>query len=339
MAMKDKITRKLIDITVSRAIKDIREDPRRGIHGLIDKLREQAGDKLRPEVLETARAMLENPDSPYFKLTARTVRQTEQSALEGFGINMGYNALSAGGGTIRELEKKYSYNIPWIVGLSYGQGAALGSDRLCSVIGEGKRLGIYSYALIHTCGDVCAALPAISKNDDCAFLLFVSGEALSDAAVSRLARCHNLMFAVLTETPGCAAACGRLRDSRALYSVYGHYGDDNIDSILSGEWMKTAAGFEPLLSMLAPRGDADDYMREKVTEYVRERRAQPEFVTVPVEIPSDVLYVDSAVSEGDCSVMFDASGQLYGYTRRYAGAEFNLSKNQLRDILKTAFPK
>lgn len=339
MAMKDKITRKFIDFTVSRIIKDIRENPARGIHNMIDKVRELAGDDLPSEVLNTARSMADDPDSPYFKLTARTVRQVEQNALEGFGINMGYNACSAGVKTIRELEDKYKYNIPWILGLSYGSGTALGVEKLCSVVSEGKKLGIHAFALIHSCGDVCAALPAITRNEDCAFMLFISGESLTDTAVSRLVRCHNLMFAVLTETPACAAACRKLKDARALYSVYGHYGDDNIDSILSNEWLKTAADCEPLCSMLTPREDADEYMRERVAEYVGQRRTRPELVTVPVDVPSDVLAVDSAVSDGDCSVLFDATGQLYGYARRYAGAEFNLTKNQLRDILKTAFPK
>lgn len=339
MAMKDKITRKLIDFTVSRAIRDIRNNPVRGIRSLIEKGQELSGGTPQRKFLEMVQSLLEDHESPYFELTSRTVRQVEQNTLEGFGINMGFNACSLGVRTIRELEKKYNYNIPWILGLSYGDGAALNTEKLCSVISEGKRLGIHAYVLIHNGGDACSILPAIIRNDDCAFILFISGEALSDMAVSRLAHCHNLMFAVLTETSACTDACRRLKDLKALYSVYGYYGYDNIDSILSDEWLETVAGVEPLLALLAPREDADEYMRERVTEYVKERRTRPRFVTIPVDIPSDTLYVDSVVSEGDCSAMFDISGQLYGYARRYAGAEFNLTKNQLRDVLKTAFPK
>lgn len=339
MAVKDKITRKFIEITVRRAIKDIRDNPARGIRNLVEKGQELGNGKFQPEFLQMVHDLLESSDSPYFELTSRTAKQVNQDTLEDFGINMGQNGFTNGVKVIREIEEKYRYNIPWIIGLSYGAGAALSPDNIGGAVSDGKKLGIFSYALIHTSGDVCSILPVITKHDDCAFILYASGEALSDSAVDRLSRIHNLMVAVSTDTPAYVRACQKLRDARMMYSVCGFYGDDNIDAVLSDKWLEDVMQAEPMFSFLAPRADADDYMRNKVSEYVKERRTQPKFATIPIDIPSDALFIDGVVSEGDCSAMFDSEGQLYGYARRYAGAEFNLMRNTLRSIFITAFPK
>lgn len=339
MAMKEKIERKLVEFTVSRAIKDIRDNPARGIRNLVEKGQEIAAGRFQPEFLAAIHSLMDRPDSPYFELTERTVKQTEQAKLEGFGINMGYNAMSAGVKTIREVENKYRYNVPWILGMSCGAGCALGAEKISSIVSEGKKLGIFAYGLSHSSGDVCGVLPVISKHDDCAFMLFASGEALSDVAISRLSKCNNLMVLVSADTPAYERVCAKLRAQKMLYGVFGSYGDDNLNDILTDAWLEKVAASQPLFALLKPQPVASEDTCAAVKDYVRKRRMQPKFATIAGEIPSDALFIDGVVSEGDCSAMFDPEGQLFGYSRRYAGAEFNITKFALRDILKSAFPK
>lgn len=340
MAIKDIVARKLIEITVGRAIKDIKEDPARGIRNLIENGQEIGiSGKLQPEVLQTVNSILDDTDSPYYKLVDRTFKQVDQATLMDFGINIGQNSFSVGLKTIREAESKYRYNIPWIVGFTYGAGTALNTEKLGSTVADGKKLGIFTYGLMHTSGDVCSVVPLLTRHDDCAFVIFTTGEALTDAAIARLSRCRNLMVAVSIETQAFVSACRRLKDSHMLYSVYGYYGDDNIGDILSDKWLEMVTPAEPVFSFLSPSPGTDEDMRDQVADYVKKRRFEPKFSTIAVDIPSDALAIDGVVSEGDCSAMFDAEGQLYGYAHRYAGAEFNLLRSPLRGVLMLAFPK
>lgn len=339
MAMKERIERRIVEFTVARAIKDIRDNPARGIRNLVEKGQEIAAGRFQPEFLAAIHSLMDRPDSPYFELTERTIRQTEQAKLEGFGINMGYNAMSGGVKTIREVERKYCYNVPWILGISCGAGSALSSEKISFIVSEGKKLGIFAYGLEHSSGDVCGVLPVILKHEDCAFMLFASGESLSDAAVSRLSKCRNLMVMVSTDTPAYEKVCEKLRTEKMLYGVCGSYGDDNLDDILSDSWLERVMASQPLFAFLKPGPSAGEDTRAAVKDYVVNRRMHPKFASIVGDIPSDALAVDGAVSEGDCSAMFDSEGQLLGYSRRYAGAEFNITKNPLRDIFKTAFPK
>ena len=338
MAIKDIVSRKLIEITVARAIKDIKDNPARGIRNLIEN-GQDIGGKFQPEFLKSVRDVLEDTHSPYFTLASRTITQVDQASLMGFGINVGQNSFSVGLKTIRETESRYQYNIPWTVGFLYGAGSALNAEKLANIINDGKKLGIYTYGLIHTSGDVCSIIPVVTKHDDCAFVILATGEALSETAISRLSRCHNAMLTVSTETPAYVRACRLMKEHHMLYSLLGYYGDDNINEILSDAWMESIMPSEPVFSFLMPRPGTDEYMRGQVSEYVNARRNQPKYPTIPVDVPSDALFIDSVVSEGDCSAIFNSEAQLYGFSHRYAGAEFNLLRSTLRAVFMLAFPK
>ncbi len=59
--------------------------------------------------------ILTSEDSFYYDIIANIVKNTRHSTIAGFGINIGFNSLTYGANIIRENEKKFGYNIPWLM--------------------------------------------------------------------------------------------------------------------------------------------------------------------------------------------------------------------------------
>ena len=114
--MKD-ITRIFVETTIRKAIRDIKDSPKRSFRNLIDLGLNFAKGRFEKPFLVSVQNLLQNEQSPYYDLVLDTVHNVDTDRLITFGMNVGYNGCTKGAKIIREIESKENYNIPWSLSL------------------------------------------------------------------------------------------------------------------------------------------------------------------------------------------------------------------------------
>ena len=103
--MKNTMSRILIESTVKRTIKSIRNDPKRSIRNIIDMALQFSDGRFQQQFFTTAQTLLKNENSAYYSLVSDTVLNVYENRLLTFGMNLGYNSCTFGARKIRENEQ------------------------------------------------------------------------------------------------------------------------------------------------------------------------------------------------------------------------------------------
>ena len=133
--------------------------------------------------------------------------------------------------------------------------------------------------------------------------------------------------------------CDMLRISGILYGLYCAYTEKDLHSIESGELLHDMEQLHPAFSVLKPQFPCQQALRDRVYRWVTRARMEQEFKTIPWELYSDTMLIDSVISEPARWVGFDEYGQLNtenGVDRTYG---LNIFVNDLPEILNRAFPR
>ena len=336
--MGNDISRILIETVVRKTLRDMKDSPERSTRNLVDMALHFSSGPFQREFFEMAQKMLQNEHSAYYSLIQDVVSSADTDKLVSFGLNLGYNSFVAGAKTIRAVEAREHFNIPWTIRLDFhGPSYAQRADAYRSVIRQGRQLGIFTWALFPD-SQPQNLLGLAAEHSDCAFLLFCEPEALTDALLDEAARLKNLLFMV-RYSGSASDICGLLRRKGFLYSVYVPYGADDLERISSGELFCCTENLHAVFTLLlADPACPDDIRQEVYGQAVRIRKAQ-QYRTIPLEWTFDSRFVDGIISDGACSAAFDENGDLAPRCGQPVPENCNLFTRPLRDILKEAFPK
>lgn len=328
----------LIETLVKKTLRDIKAAPERSIRNLVDLALHFSQGRFQHRFFAIAQTMLQNESSPYYGLIQDTVAHVENQKLLRFGMNMGYNGCTLGARTIRRIEKREGYNIPWCLGLELEpQCLAQNRQRYQEVIGQGEDLGIHTWMLY------APALPQegmslAQAHPDSAFCLFCPPQAVEPSFLETAELQDNLMT-VVEDSDGTAEACGLLRERGLLYSVYHIYGAADVPDITGGALLRRTQDLHPLFTGLLAGADCPIQAQQEVYNYILGQRNAPQAQTVAWELAWDSRTVDGIISQESCVAYFDAQGYLATPWERYAQPLFNMLQTDLPDILKRAFPK
>lgn len=336
--MESSTSRIIIETVVQKTLRELRDSPERSVRNLVDMALHFAEGRFQRNFFRAAQTMLQNEHSPYYALIEDTAAHVDPQRIFRFGMNLGYNGCTLGAKTIRELEEKEQYNIPWMLtlGLDSRRYSAY-QRRYQAVVSQGERLGVYTWLLLPK-GRPLEALPLVQEHPDSAFVLFCRPEELTPCLLDGVSQLPNLMLAVRYGEDA-AQACGLLRKAELLYSVYAPYGREDVESIRNGDLFSGAEQLHPLFTILFADSGCPAGAREAVYQAVREAREQQLFQTIPWEAACDCGLVDGVISNDACLAGFDAEGQLFTPEERKTGSCYNLLQNDLSRILKLAFPK
>lgn len=175
--MKSDMTRVLVESTIRRTLKAMRESPEREARNLVDAGAQFSTGRFQTRLISHAQRMLQNSKSAYYALVKDVVTYADHDNITTFGVNLGYNSCTKGARLIRETEREKGFNIPWALHLMVSQEKLAGDPGLYpSILREGTSLGIYTY-LLFVPGEAQAVLPLVMEYPDCAFLLFLEGGA------------------------------------------------------------------------------------------------------------------------------------------------------------------
>ncbi len=115
--MKNDVFYTLIETVVANKLKDMEKYPERAARNLIDLGLLFSKGKFQNSFFSSAQTMLQNEESPYYKLISNVVNDVENQRLLTFGMNLGYNSFKCGSKIIRRNERKLNCIIPWEITL------------------------------------------------------------------------------------------------------------------------------------------------------------------------------------------------------------------------------
>lgn len=336
--MGNDISRILIETVVRKTLRDMKDSPERSTRNLVDMALHFSSGHFQREFFEMAQEMLQNEHSAYYSLIQDVVSSADTDKLVSFGLNLGYNSFVAGAKTIRAVEAREHFNIPWTIRLDFhGPSYAQQADAYRSVIRQGRQLGIFTWALFPD-SQPQNLLGLAAEHSDCAFLLFCRPEDITNALLDEADRLKNLLILVRYGSAA-ADACALLRQRGFLYAVYVPYGESDLERIASGELFCCAENLHASFTLLLAAPACTEELRRTAYEHaVRIRKAQ-QYRTVPMEWTFDSRFVDGIISDGACSAAFDENGDLAPRCGQPVPENCNLFTRPLRDILKEAFPK
>ena len=143
------IARTLIQTVVRQKLNAIKSDPERSLRNLVDMGLSFAAGSEQKRFLQQAQHALQDENSAYYRIIYDLALHVDTEHLMGFGMNLGYNSLTAGARTIRRLESECGYDIPWCLTLAIDRkGYTAHESDYTNLIEQGKRLGIYTYLII-----------------------------------------------------------------------------------------------------------------------------------------------------------------------------------------------
>ena len=161
----------LIETIVRKAIRNIRDSPKRNTRNLVDMALNFSEGRFQSRFFETAQSMLRDENSAYYRLIPDMAVHVDTEKIINFGINLGYNSCTAGAKKIRALEKKEQFNIPWSISLIIsGKEYEKNEKEYLRVLGQGKRLGIYTW-MLYAPGGTEKILELARKYPECAFVI------------------------------------------------------------------------------------------------------------------------------------------------------------------------
>lgn len=336
--MENTTSRIIIETLVKKALREIKESPERSIRNLVDMALHFSKGHFHRNFFETAQAMLQNENSPYYGLIEDVVCNVDSERLIHFGINLGYNSCTVGAKMIREIEAKEHYNIPWTILLNLDP--LYYSDHrqdYGALISQGEKIGIYTWMLFPTTTAV-DFLQLVQEHPDSAFILFCKPKDITLSFLDCVSKCTNLMLAVHYDEDT-ADACDLLRSAKLLYSVCSVYTEDDVESITGGELFFSIQQLHPVFTILLADSKCPDTARQTVYEAVKRVRNRQEYQTIALEATSDSSFIDSIISNDACLAGFDSEGYLFTLQGSEKEDRFHFLQNELPHILKLAFPK
>ena len=336
--MKKHMTRVLIESTVRRTLKNIQESPERATRNLIDLGLEFSHGRFQTRLFEQAQTMLQNQKSAYYDLVKNIVTTVDHDIITTFGVNIGYNSCTKGARRIREIEEEKGFNVPWALNiLINGEKLEKEPDFYPAVLKQGTALGIYTY-LLFISEEAEKVIPMIEGEPDCAFVVFLHGNQVSQSFIKRLKSVKNVMVSVYTdeEMPD---ACRKLRSAKLLYAVHQHYKEQDKENILNGEWLKYAMTSHASVAFLKANFSCSNETQQRIYHYVATVRDKQQVPLLFMDIKQDTLMIDQVISDGECLVGFDVDGSLCMHDGFKRDGQFNIFHHSLEEILQVASKK
>lgn len=334
------LDRTIIEATVDKALSEIRADPERTIRKLIDMGQGFAKGPFQKHFFEDAQWMMSNEESAYYRLLKTIITEVDLKKLRTFGLNLGYNGCTKGANVIRTREAALQFNIPWalsfILDTGTGHTTVANLDR---AITQGKELGVYVYLLFYRSNRLEETLQLLDTHDDCAFILFLNPEFLSQPAVCELQRRQNILLSVTADQPGTDRATRILREKHFLFALHSIYHAQDVDVCMNPEHMERISAYGSLFYFLFAAGDCQLSDIEAMGHQVNEIRSAQRYPILPVDMMHDMLTIDCVISEDACAVIFDEYGRACDYRGMYQPGGHSIQEKPLIEILKASNPK
>lgn len=331
----------LVELVIKNALKNIKDNPERGIRNLADMALQFSEGRFQKNFLTDIQTMLQNENSAYYELARRIISYTDTDRLYTFGMNAGYNGCNAGAQCIRENEIKLNCMIPWtVIFRTDSRHYQANRQRYQAIVEEGEGLGIYVW-MFFAMEQPQMLLSLAREYPDSAFCIFCRSDDLKDEFLNEAADLYNIM-PIVRYDKSTADICTVLQKRGFLYSVWYPYGQTDKEQILNGELLGQMQQPDPAFAVLVPKPGCPEEAHELVYQTVKEIRGRQICPAMPYELPGDNDLINSIISDSSnapCSICFDANGNLRDRHRKTEDSRHNLFQDNLTVILRNVCPK
>lgn len=335
---KADITKTIVELTVDKVLIDMETDVERSIRNLVDLGQNFSKGRFQKFFFEVAQKMLEDEESPYYLHAKNIISKVNHETLKTFGINLGYNGCTNGAKQIRENEKKYHVKIPWTIAFSMPNSHKISEYDIEKIISQGEKLGIYVYLIFCTTSKIQQVVYLLKKFPECAFVIFLEGEFIKTQVIKELYGYHNFMISILAEAKEFIKITDLLTENGFLYAVHSFYNNIKLETIITGEWIKSALKTSSTFAFLISENSCSLEVKNAVRNYVLGVREKQQYPIFLIEVTSDLSYINQIISEDSHSIGFNSDGQLYTSAGEIEGENNNLLKGSLLEILRKNMP-
>ena len=336
--MGDAFSKILIQTTVRKAIRDIRETPQRSTRNLVDMALNFASGRFQQEFFQMAQKMLSDERSAYYTLLQDLATHVDEEKLMTFGMNVGYNSATFGAKRIRHLEETVGYNIPWTLFLEMDRTSVIQhGERYHALIEAGEEMGIFTWMVFsHSCAADCIELAARHPNS--AFVIFCDHAEINWSLIDCASDLNNLMLAVPVDE-NAELTCDLLREAGLMYSVYTAYAEEDLSRIRSGDLFCDMEQLHPVFSAFIPKPGCPQSVQTLAYEAIHTARMAQTHATMLWELRRDCIVVDRIISGDGCWAGFSADGVFHGIDENGKEQSFAVTDSSLEELFKQAFPK
>ena len=104
----------MIETAVKHGFREMREDPERSLRQLADLGKQFSKNRFQEDIFSVIQEALSNEDSAYYSMIENALNNFDETALETFGTNVGYNAWTCGARNLDPEEHRYKkhHDIP-----------------------------------------------------------------------------------------------------------------------------------------------------------------------------------------------------------------------------------
>lgn len=331
----------MVQTAVKKGIKDIKEEPRRGIRNLVEMGGLFATGRFQQDFFAMAMGQLHDESSAYYRIVERVVKTIDEDTLLTFGTNLGYNALTHGAGVIRSIEQTKGFNVPWCLIIELGEPPL----DIASVIQQGMELGIYCYIFNIPAGYSGweTLRDTLHARKECAFFLFLHPLVITSAVGQSLLELHNVMSVLdmdgVSDHALKPAIDGLFRGGAPL-AGFTRCGD-TIPEDLSSNLLQRAEALDVSVLVLVrtkkhrPQNEDDAYHQ------VVQLRKGLEVPVLPIDLYGDIAHADRIISSEAClaAIRSDGSVTLTNVDERETVSGHNIRTAPLQEILRCSMPK
>lgn len=330
------MTIKMIETAINKGIRDIEDNPKRGIRNLVDLANHFASSPFQKNILKLMQTMLANLNSPYYNIVSYLINNVDHNTIKTFGINLGYKSWTYGARKIREHEKTHGYSVPWTIVFDFREEteSSLNNDDILHIIEQGKEIGIYTYMFFMNNIDNFSDI--IEENTDCAFVLYIPSNILTEENISKISSYNNTVFSILydlsIDLKEFNSTVQLLRNNRCLFGLHSYYGDDNIEYILNNRWVDDIVSCKSAFGFLIESKNCNEENARLIHEYVFNSKIDQKHLAFLIDLYKDIAKINKNISANSCILSVTGSEDVY-YCKNNKYGHFNIKNMSLTDIL------
>jgi hypothetical protein len=272
--MKERVARAIIGALLDKWLDELKHDTHRSLRRLVELGAFFSNGNIQKQFFNMVQKLLEHNTCGYYDIIRGLVCDVNRHALKRFSMNIGYNALICSAALRRKN------------GASWAQVIDDQQD-LDESVRNGKPLGTLVYFVLNADMADEALLKTADANTDCAFFLLCS------APPRALPHLTNIMTLVSFREDYFTQHAAALRDARCLWGAYCRYEKDTAIA------MPVFGAPDCRVCLFVPGDGASLQTRHKMSEYICAIRKNGETSVFPVELYSDIAYMDALTAQED----------------------------------------
>lgn len=338
----------MIKVALDKSIRDIRENPGRGIRNLVDLGTHLAGGRLLQDFFRKTQQMLTNENSPYYELAKYIVHNVEHKIIQDFGIHLAYDSLTYGIQKLRRYEKEQGYNIPWVLLYDFREETQniLSIPEISEVLNCGESLGIYCGIFFVNQNETYLKklIEMLSTHNYSAFFLLVEPEIITAEIASAVLKASNIAVALAIK-PGednqaCLGASQLLLDKKCLYGAYSEYNDGNYKQVLGDSHFQQIRVNHCTFIFLVRQHLNKFLNKEHFTQMMHSVKDANKYPFIIFDFYHDLAYSEERNFPAEnYFITIKGDGQIAVNAKNFMPDEINIRTQSLQAIFQKTMPK